>query len=116
MPPVGLSPGMIPNIGTHKPKDTVFWSYPCRSRVLEDTYQIEFPKTVALDQLPKGVNYEGEGIFYQSTYEKQGRVITVHRQFKVQRVGDVCTPKDNEAWLAFHAVLQRDLRSQVFYR
>jgi transglutaminase-like putative cysteine protease len=116
MTPVGLSPGLIASIGTHKPNDTVLWPYPCRSRILEDNYRIEFPRTVSLGQLPKEVNYEVPGIHYHSTYQKEGAVITVHRELNVQRIGDVCTTRDNDAWLAFHAVLQRDLRSQVFYR
>jgi len=116
MTPVGLSPGMIANIGVHKPLDKVLWSYSCRSRILEDSYRIEFPATVVLGKLPKGVNYTDGGVHYQSTYEKQGHAMIVHRELSVQRAGDVCTPRDNEAWLAFHAVLQRDLRSQMFYR
>jgi len=116
MTPVGLSPGMIANIGVHKPLDKVLWSYSCRSRILEDSYRIEFPATVVLGKLPKGVNYTDGGVHYQSTYEKRGHAMIVHRELSVQRAGDVCTPRDNEAWLAFHAVLQRDLRSQMFYR
>ena len=45
-----------------------------------------------------------------------GHSVVVHRILKYKHPSDVCTPQDNEAWKAFHAVLQRDLRSQVFYR
>jgi hypothetical protein len=84
--------------------------------LLEDSYRIEFPTTVVLGQLPKDVTYREDGIHYQSTYELDGRALVVRRILEVQRASGVCTPRDNESWKAFHAVLQRDLRSQVFYR
>lgn len=116
MTPVGLSPGMIAGIGTHKPVESRLWQYPCRSRLQEDSYRIEFPTRAILGQLPKGVTYIDGGVHYQSTYEKKGHAVEIHRILDVQRSSNVCTPQDNEGWLAFHAVLQRDLRSQIFYR
>ncbi|MGO9267795.1 MAG: hypothetical protein ACLQBA_23390, partial [Candidatus Binataceae bacterium] len=116
MTPVGLSPGGIASIGIFKPVEQREWAYPCTSRVLEDTYRIEFPKPATLGPLPRGVNYTDAGVHYESNYERKGQHVIVHRILEVQRPSDVCTPQDNEAWKAFHAVLQRDLRSQVFYR
>jgi len=116
MMPVGLAPGGIPNLGINKPLAQRQWAYPCISRSLEDNYRIEFPATVTLGAVPKGVTYQEEGIQYQSTYAQDGHALVVHRTLEVQHARNVCTPKDNAAWKAFHAVLQRDLRSQVFYR
>jgi len=107
---------MIANVGTHKPVEERQWPYPCLSRVLEDSYRIEFPASTVLGKIPKGVTYQEAGIHYHSTYEKQGHSVVVHRILEVQHQSDVCTPQDNEAWKVFHAVLQRDLRSQVFYQ
>ena len=116
MTPVGLSPGGIPAFGANKPLEQRQWQYPCMSRILEDRYQIEFPATVTLTQIPRGVIYTEGGIHYRSSYELSGHSVVIHRELEVQHPSDVCTPQDNEAWKAFHAVLQRDLRSQVFYR
>jgi transglutaminase-like putative cysteine protease len=116
MIPVGLSPGLIANVGKYKPLDDVKWPYPCRSRILEDSYRIEFPENAVLGQLPNGVDYMTAGTRYQSSYERRGQSVLVHRELHVQRAGSVCTPADNEAWKTFHAVLQRDLRAQVFYQ
>jgi transglutaminase-like putative cysteine protease len=116
MTPVGLAPGGIASLGTSKPLEKRQWEYPCASRLLEDSYRIEFPASVSLSELPKDVAYDQDGIVYQSSYEKAGHALVVQRKLKVQHTSDVCTPKDNEAWKAFHAVLQRDLRAQVFYR
>jgi transglutaminase-like putative cysteine protease len=116
MTPVGLAPGIIANFGVQKPLDKRESAYPCFSRMLEDRYRIEFPSNVTLGQIPKGVRYDGGGIRYRSSYELSGHSVVVHREFEVQHPSNVCTPQDNEAWKAFHLVLQRDLRSQVFYR
>jgi len=116
MTPIGLAPGGIANFGVHKPVEKREWQYPCLSRILEDRYRIEFPANAILGQIPKDVTYNEDGIRYRSSYKLSGHSVVVHREFEVQHTSDVCTPKDNEAWKAFHAVLQRDLRSQVFYR
>jgi transglutaminase-like putative cysteine protease len=116
MTPVGLAPGGIATLGTNKPVEQREWQHPCLSRTLEDSYRIEFPANAVLGELPQGVTYSQAGIHYQSTYEKSGHSVAVRRQLEVQRPSDVCTPQDNEEWKAFHAVLQRDLRAQVFYR
>jgi transglutaminase-like putative cysteine protease len=116
MVPVGLSPGLIASIGTYKPIARRSSEYPCHSRLEEDRYRIEFPTNVTVGDLPRGVTYSDGAIHYQSTYEKRGHAVEVHRVLEVQRSSDLCTPQDNEAWKAFHSVLQRDLRAQVFYR
>lgn len=116
MTPVGLAPGGIAGIGAFKPVDQREWPYPCVSRVLEDSYRIEFPKTAVLSRLPTGVAYDADAVHYRSTYEKAGHSVLVHRRLETTHPSDVCTPQDNEEWKAFHAVLQRDLRAQVFYR
>jgi transglutaminase-like putative cysteine protease len=116
MTPVGLAPGGIATLGTIKPVEQREWQYTCVSRTLEDSYLIEFPTAAILSELPDGVNYKQAGIDYQSTYTKSGNSVAVHRKLEVQRPTEICTPQDNEEWKAFHTVLQRDLRSQVFYR
>jgi hypothetical protein len=116
MTPVGLSPGGVSAIGAFKPVEQRSWPWECYSRVLEDRYRIELPANVAIGQIPKGVTYQSADVRYESTYEEKDHTLVVHRLLEVQRAGDVCAPQDNEAWKAFHTVLQRDLRSQIFYR
>jgi transglutaminase-like putative cysteine protease len=116
MTPVGLSPGGIAGIASNQPLDRREWQYICMSRVLEDRYRIEFPANVTLGQLPKGVTYLDTDLQYRSTYELTGHSIMVRRELAIQHPSHVCTPQDNETWKKFHAILQRDLRSQVFYQ
>ncbi len=116
MTPVGLAPGGIPSFGTNKPVDQRQWQYPCMSRILEDRYRIEFPASVTLGQLPKGESFDAGDMHYRSSYELSGHAVEVHREFRVEHARNLCSPQENEAWKAVHAVVQRDLRSQVFYR
>jgi transglutaminase-like putative cysteine protease len=116
MTPVGLSPGAIAGNGINEPEVQREWAYACNSRILEDSYRIEFPANAALGQIPKGITYQSTDIRYQSSYERKDHTLVVHRILEIQHPSDVCTPQDNEEWKVFHAVLQRDLRSQVFYR
>jgi len=116
MMPVGLSPGGIATYAANQPLEQRQWQYPCMSRILEDRYRIEFPATVTLGQLPKGVTYDKGDTHYRSSYELFGHSIVVHRELQVQHPNNVCNPQENDASKAVHAVMQRDLRSQVFYR
>jgi transglutaminase-like putative cysteine protease len=116
MTPVGLSPGGIATFGVNKPLEQREYKYPCMSRILEDHYRIEFPVKVTFNEMPVGVTYVQGGIRYRSSYELSGQAVLVHRELEVEHPSDVCTPSDNEAWKAFHVELQRDLRSQLFYR
>jgi transglutaminase-like putative cysteine protease len=116
MMPVGLSPGGIATFAANQPLEQRQWQYPCMSRIVEDRYRIEFPATVTLGQLPKGVSYDNGDMHYRSSYELLGHSVLVHREFQVLHPNNVCNPQDNEASKAVHAAVQRDLRSQVFYR
>jgi transglutaminase-like putative cysteine protease len=116
MMPVGLSPGGIASFATNKPMERRQWQYPCMSRILEDRYRIEFPATVTLGQLPQGVTYDKGDMHYRSSYELLGHSVLVHRELQVQHPNNVCNPQENEVSKAVHAVLQRDLRSQIFYQ
>ena len=114
--PVGLAPGSIAGTATSKPIAKRQWPYTCLSRDLEDSYHIEFPAGVTIGPLPKGVMYRDATTAYQSSYTRQGNAINVHRELRVQRDSSVCNARDHDEWKRFHAILQRDLRTQIFYR
>lgn len=115
-PPVGLAPGSIAGLGASSPLPTRENDYVCWSRTLDETYRIEFPVGTALGALPKGFTYDRDGVRYSSSYTARGRVVDIRRHLEIQRSGNVCTPANNATWRAFHRLLQRDLRSQIFYR
>lgn len=114
--PVGLSPASIELEAIDKPALVRYSSYPCQSRLISSMTQMEFPESVEVTAIPKDVRYQAPGLHYEASYQLAGRTLTVARRFEEQHDGDVCDLETHGQWVAFHAVLQRDLRSQVVYR
>ena len=114
--PVGLAPGEIASGGSNKPLAARKLPYYCKSRLVEERYVLQFPPNIAIEDIPKGATYRRGGIDYQSRFRQDGQKVTVDRRLLVQRAAPLCGPKDHANWLAFHKLLQRDLRSQVIYR
>lgn len=115
MIPVGMGPGGIAWAGVDDPLEKDF-AHTCKSHTHEERYTIEFPENVAVDGLPEGTSFRDEMVHYSSSYTSIGRVVTVKRKLAIQHDGSVCGPDDNRRWRTFHKVLQKDLRSQIFYR
>ena len=115
MIPVGIGPGGIAWAGADDPLENDFL-HTCKSHTYEENYSIEFPGNVAIDGLPEGTIFRDGMIHYSSSYTASGRLVTVKRELTIQHDGSVCGPDDNRRWRSFHKVLQKDLRSQIFYR
>jgi transglutaminase-like putative cysteine protease len=114
--PVGLAPGEIAWIGSDKPLVKRQFPYYCESRLVEEVYTIHFPSNVVLGDIPRGTTYQDGIVFYQSRFQRADRTVSVRRRLLVQRQSQVCDSQDHEKWRAFYKVVQRDLRSQIFYR
>lgn len=114
--PVGLAPGEIAWAGSNTPEPESKFPLQCLSRVVEERYVLNFPKSVSIEAIPAGVQFRRGDVQYQSRFVQDGRTVTVHRTLRVQRASNVCGSKESRDWLAFYKVLQRDLRSQVIYR
>lgn len=112
--PVGLAPGSIAWLGADEPLEKKF-DYPCVSRSFFETYSIEFPGNVTLDGVPSGTQFENRIVRYSSTFAAQGQVVEIARKVEINYPGSVCGPVETALWKSFHRVLQRDLRSQIFY-
>ena len=52
---------------------------------------------------------------YKATYKKKDNVITVTREMVLEEKNMFCEAKREEQKHAFFNVLQKDLRSQIFY-
>ena len=91
----------------------------CASETIREHYQIRFPKNIRVTRVPSGLTYDQDGIRYSSRYilSDQGgtQVLEVTRHLAVQRESNFCTPKEQLPWEKFHLLLQRDVRSQVFF-
>ena len=115
--PVGLAPGRFAGIAANK--TTVSQQqhpWPCTSQTISESYTIQFPSNVLITSIPDGLAYHDDQIDFRSTYRRVGRQVLAERSLVVQRPSQVCNADDREHWRAFHLKLQRDLRSQIFYR
>ncbi len=115
MIPVGMGPGRIAWAGADQPFAKDF-DHTCKSELHLESYSIEFPRNVTIDSVPKGVRFRNETVSYSSTYTIKDRVVEVKRTLRIQHKGSVCGLKENRLWRSFHKVLQKDLRSQIFYK
>ena len=113
--PMGLAPREFEQIAFSKSIDKPTKPVVCRSRTLEDIQVIEFPSNVRLGLIPVNVNYKGGDINYSSSYLKKESQIEIRRKVIIQHPSMVCGPAQIKAWNKFVGVLQKDLRSQIFY-
>lgn len=113
--PVGLTPSFINRLSFNRPKERVLFPFVCRSYRYEETYEVEFPSEAKITRIPADAAFDESGLLYQSTYRLRGQVLTVQRVVQAQRPSMVCQPNDYQVIRKLHAVVQRDLRSQIFY-
>ena len=113
--PVGLTQGRIYSISKDKPLETRKYPYVCFGRTYLDYYTIEFPKKTKITRIPSNVSYNKDGMIYKATYKKKDNVINVTREMILDDKNMFCEAKREEQKYAFFAVLQKDIRSQIFY-
>ena len=114
--PVGLAPGELAWTGADRPFAQRLTPFKCRSRVVEENYSLTLPKNVVLESSPRGTTYRDGASTYESVYRKTGQTVTVRRKLVAHHASNVCAPEENEQWIRFYKVIQRDLRAQIFYR
>lgn len=113
--PVGLTQGRIYTISKDKPLDTRKYPYSCFGRTYLDYYTLEFPKKTKITRLPSNVSYNNNGMSYKATYKKKDNVINVAREMILNDKNMFCEASRETQKQAFFEVLQKDLRSQIFY-
>lgn len=114
--PVGLAPGELAWLGADRPFAGRLTPFKCRSRVVEERYSLTLPRNVVLEAIPRGTQYRDGAIRYDAVYRRSGQTVTVRRKLVVHYAAHVCAPEENESWIRFYKVIQRDLRAQIFYR
>lgn len=115
--PVGLAPGSFAGFGGRRPtlsQQQPLW--PCRSQTISESYTLQFPMNVLITSIPEDASYQDDQIDFHATYRRDGQKVFVERMLVVQRPSQVCNAGDLENWRAFLVKVQRDLRSQIFYR
>lgn len=118
MVPIGLAPGRVANIAHTKPLSERRFPSGCNSEELHETVEMHFPKSIRVSRVPAGTRYEKDFVRYVSSYDlsesSDGQVLKVVRHLSMQYPSGICGPEQSKAWKPFHAVLYRDVRSQIF--
>jgi hypothetical protein len=116
--PVGLSPGIITSTAYMKPLKQRRFPVNCSSEEFVEHVELRFPKSIRVTRIPSNTVYQDATISYSSSYQltqtASGQVLTVKRQLSTQYESGTCKEPEEKAWQTFHAVLHRDIRSQIF--
>jgi hypothetical protein len=83
--------------------------------MLVENYTIAFPKGTKITNIPSNVDYLNGSIHYRAIYKNKDDRIYSFRALKMSHKNGVCDAGLDEEKKGFFKVLQRDLRSQVFY-
>lgn len=114
--PVGLAPGDIAYLGIVRPEPVSDRPSLCISRNFKESYTLNFPANVLIEDIPKGKKFVRGGIHFESRYTLKGRTVTIDRQLRVQQKSRICGLEESRDWYDFYRLIQRELRSQVVYR
>ncbi|QQP99260.1 DUF3857 domain-containing transglutaminase family protein [Lysobacter enzymogenes] len=82
----------------------------------EETYRIEFPKTVKVLAKPQDLKLESNGSRYEASYRLEGNVLHAHRVIEDATVGPVCTGEYNRGYSEFARKVVPNLKAQVIYQ
>ncbi|MFM8664900.1 MAG: DUF3857 domain-containing transglutaminase family protein, partial [Betaproteobacteria bacterium] len=114
--PVGLAPGDIRDMLTHKPRADRRFPAACAASHLLEESELTFPTSVRVTGVPKDTRYASPAVQYSATYRLKGNTVSIRREMTANRERLTCDARDDEAWRVFLPVLQRDLRGQIFIR
>ena len=113
--PMGVSINAILSETQSKPisKRTLpFVWYPS---VYKEIYVIEFPAKTKITRIPENMSYHKPDIQYESTYKLKANKLYVSRMLIESPKEIVVEPNQKTSVAEFIPLLQKDLRSQVFY-
>lgn len=113
--PVGVTLTSIKGLGKDKPLQKESYPAICYSKRMIETYTLTFPKNVRITKVPPNVVYKKGSIYYKASYERDGDKVYAFRAFSSDHPGSVCEAGFNDVKKEFFKVVQRDLRSQIFY-
>lgn len=114
--PHGLVPGNLRRMASYKPLPNRRFPAICGSRSFTESISLTFPNGVLLERTPPDVNSKNGPYYCAARYKQVGQDLQVERSYSSRRKTGVCNSTDDKNWNAFRAVLQRDLRGQVFFK
>jgi hypothetical protein len=114
--PHGLVPGNLRRMASYKPPANRRFPVVCGSRAFTESISLTFPDGVKVERVPPDVQSKNGPYYYAASYKLVGQELQVERAYSSRRKTGTCNNTDDKNWNAFRAVLQRDLRGQVFFK
>ena len=91
--PVGLAPGELRDLLTERPLNDRRFEATCGSLYFLEETELQFPKSVKIERVPRAVTFHEPGLRYASQYVLKGKTLQVKREFWLQRERAVCDAK-----------------------
>ena len=113
--PAGVKLSNLSSLVSEKPREALKFSSTCESKTLEETYSLNFPANTKVTKIPSNVEYRNPNIHYSAKYSLNGNIVNVSRVFESWHESSVCGDNFNSLRKEAVIVIQRDLRSQIFY-
>jgi len=113
--PFGIKLTNLNTLIFERPKDTLMFPSICASKIYEENYKITFPENTKITKVPSNIEYKNPNIEYKATYHLESNTLNVSRIFQSQHKSSVCADNFNDLRKEAVKVIQRDLRSQIFY-
>lgn len=113
--PTGVAPGILKSMSGSKPVQARRFPHSCVSVRHEETLDFSVPSPIRIERIPSGITFERGGLRYSSQYTLQGNTLRVRREYIAKRASSICGPEDDAFVREMAPVMQRDLRSQIFF-
>lgn len=115
--PIGLGPADLHDLKKVRIQGLRALEFACSSAATyRDEIELRLPPKVVIERIPRNASIKLATVAYSAQYRRQGQTVWVVRQLTVDRGRSVCNARDEKDWAQVHAVLQRDLRAQVFFK
>ncbi len=115
--PIGLGPADLHDLKKVRIQGLRALEFACSSAATyRDEIELRLPPKVVIERIPRNTSIKLATMAYSAQYRRQGQTVWVVRQLTVDRGRSVCNARDEKDWAQVHAVLQRDLRAQVFFK
>ena len=113
--PIGVTIASIASMAQEQPDESAQFPSICYSKTMVENYTLKFPSNAKIKRIPSNVSFKKGQISYVASYQLKGEEIFIKRTFKSDHESSVCENDFNDLKKEVFRVLQRDLRSQIFY-
>jgi hypothetical protein len=113
--PAGIKLTNFRALVSEKPRDFLRYPATCASKTYEENYLITFPENTEVTRVPANVDFKNTYIRYSASYSLDGNEVKMNRMFQMSIGSSICPDGFNDLRKEAAKVIQRDLRSQIFY-